>query len=66
MSTTVTYKGGTLTTVNNNTKILETAGTYLEDDITLVDVTESGVDGDNLAYGLSLVGSAIVGSSVVS
>lgn len=66
MSTTVTYKGNTLTTVDNNTKILETAGTYLEDDITLVDVTESGVDGDNLAYGLSLVGSAIVGSSVVS
>lgn len=25
-----------------------------------------GVDGDNLAYGLSLVGSAIVGTSVVS
>lgn len=25
-----------------------------------------GVDGDNLAYGLSLVGSAIVGSSIVS
>lgn len=25
-----------------------------------------GVDGDNLAYGLSLVGSAIVGSSVIS
>lgn len=29
-------------------------------------VMEGGVDGDNLAYGLSLVGSAIVGSSVVS
>lgn len=25
-----------------------------------------GIDGDNLGYGLSLVGSAIVGSSVVS
>lgn len=25
-----------------------------------------GVDGDNLAYGLSIVGSAIVGSSVIS
>jgi hypothetical protein len=25
-----------------------------------------GVDGDNLAYGVSLVGSAIVGTSVVS
>ena len=28
--------------------------------------TGGGVDGDNLAYGLSLVGSAIVGSSVIS
>ena len=25
-----------------------------------------GIDGDNLEYGLSLVGSAIVGSSVIS
>lgn len=42
MSTTVTYKGETLTTVNNATKVLETEGTYLEDDITLVDVTGGG------------------------
>lgn len=33
---------------------------------TLGTATGGGVDGDNLAYGLSLVGSAIVGSSVVS
>ena len=39
MSSTVTYKGNTLTTVSNNTKTLETAGTYLEDDITIVDVS---------------------------
>ena len=39
MSTTVTYKGNTLTTVNNNTKILNTAGKYLEGDISLTDVT---------------------------
>lgn len=37
MSATVTYKGNTLTTVNNETKILETAGTWLEDDITIED-----------------------------
>lgn len=42
MSTTVTYKGETLATVNNNTKVLETEGKYLEDDITLVDVTGGG------------------------
>lgn len=41
MSATVTYKGNTLTTVNNETKILETAGTWLEDDLTIADVTES-------------------------
>ena len=42
MSTTVTYKGETLATVNNATKVLETEGKYLEDDITLVDVTGGG------------------------
>ena len=43
MSTTVTYKGSTLTTVNNQTRVLETGGTWLEDDITLTDVTQSGI-----------------------
>ena len=42
MSTTVTYKGATLTTVSNDTAVLETAGTYLEDDLTLVDVSGGG------------------------
>ena len=42
MSTTVTYKGETLTTVNNATKTLETKGTWLEDDIELTDVSGGG------------------------
>ena len=42
MSTTVTYKGSTLTTVNNSTRTLKTAGKYMEGDVILVDVTESG------------------------
>lgn len=42
MSTTVTYEGSTIATVNNNTKTLQTAGKYLTDDITLVDVSQSG------------------------
>lgn len=42
MSTTVTYEGNTIATVNNNTKTLQTAGKYLTDNITLVDVTQSG------------------------
>ena len=41
MSTTVSYKGSTLTTVNNQTRTLHTAGKWLEGDITLVDTTTS-------------------------
>ena len=43
MSSTVTYKGNTLTTVNNQTRVLNTRGTWLEDDITIVDVTAPSV-----------------------
>ena len=39
MSTTVSYKGNTIATVNNNTKTLTTAGKYLEADVVLTDVT---------------------------
>lgn len=42
MSTTVSYKGSVITTAENNTKVLETANTWLEDDITLVDTTSGG------------------------
>lgn len=42
MSATVTYKGDVLTTVDNQTRTLTTAGKYLEDDITLTDVTSGG------------------------
>ena len=45
MATTVTYKGETLTTVDNATKVLQTAGTWLEDDLTLVDVSGGGGSG---------------------
>lgn len=41
MSTTVTYKGNTIATVNNNTKTLKTSGKYMEDDVTLVDVSQN-------------------------
>lgn len=44
MSTTVTYKGNTIATVENNTKTLTTQGKYLEDNITLTDVSGSDVD----------------------
>lgn len=39
MSTTVTYKGQTLTTVENQTKTLQTAGTWVEGDFTLTDAS---------------------------
>lgn len=45
MSTTVTYKGSTITTVNNQTRVLNTAGKWLEGDITLTDVSSSGGGG---------------------
>lgn len=44
MATTVTYKGQTLATVENQTKTLQTAGTWVEDDFTLTDVTQGGTD----------------------
>ena len=40
MSATITYKGSTLTTVNNETKTLNTQGTYLEGNIIVTDQTE--------------------------
>lgn len=43
MSTTVTYKGSTLTTVDNQTRTLLTSGKYLEDNLTLTDVSSSAV-----------------------
>lgn len=42
MSTTVSYKGATIATVSNNTKTLLTEGKYLEDDLTLTDVSGGG------------------------
>lgn len=42
MSTTVSYKGATIATVSNDTKTLLTEGKYLEDDITLTDVSGGG------------------------
>lgn len=47
MSTTVTYKGETLTTAENQTKTLRTSGKYLEDDLTIVDVTSGGGGGSS-------------------
>lgn len=58
MSTTVTYKGATLTTVDNATVTLETAGKYCEDDFTLTDV--SGGGGVQTAYVDGLEASGIL------
>lgn len=41
MSSTVTYKGSTIASVSNTTKTLETAGKYMEDDVTIVDVSQA-------------------------
>lgn len=44
MSSTVTYKGNTIALISNTTKTLNTKGKYLEDNITVTDVTSSGGD----------------------
>ena len=68
MSTTVTYKGSTLTTAENQTRTLKTAGKYMEGDVIIVDT--SPVNGDLLGYGITdgsipKVGIAKVGSAHV-
>ena len=50
MTTTVSYKGNTIATVDNATKTLTTQGKYLEGNITLTDV--SGSDEDTLVQAL--------------
>ena len=42
MATTVTYKGSVLTTLTNQTKVLNTSGKYMEDDVTIEDVSSGG------------------------
>lgn len=42
MSTTVSYKGSTIATVDNSTKTLKTAGKYMEGDVVLSDVSSGG------------------------
>lgn len=42
MAATITYKGQTLTTAENQTRTLKTAGKYLEDDVVITDVTTGG------------------------
>ena len=41
MSTTINYKGSVLTTVENQTKTLKTAGKYMEGDVAITDTTQS-------------------------
>ena len=45
MSATVTYKGEEIATVENETRVLNTAGTYCEADIEITDVTSGGGGG---------------------
>ena len=44
MSTSVTYKGAEIAALENETKTLKTGGTWLEDDITIEDVTGGGAN----------------------
>lgn len=66
MATTVTYKGATLATVENATKTLQTAGTWVEDDFTLTDVSGGGADTleQMLTYSLTSYSSDISGQLI--
>ena len=44
MASTVIYKGETLTTVNNQTRVLLTSGKYMEDDVTIIDVSSGACE----------------------
>lgn len=68
MATTVTYKGATLTTVDNATKVLQTAGKWCEDDFTLVDVSGGGTGWttDGIATNTEPNGSITLGNSVTN
>lgn len=41
MSTTVTYKGNTIATADNSTAVLHTLGKYMQDDVTITDVSSA-------------------------
>lgn len=60
MSTTVTYKGETLATVSNATKTLTTQGKYLEDNITLTDVSGSAPTLQSKTLNVSSAGTTTV------
>lgn len=65
MSTSITYKGSVIATVDNNIKTLKTAGKYLEADVVLTEIT---TDGDSLSYGnntIPMVGVGTVGQAVI-
>jgi len=70
MATTVTYKGQTLTTVENQTKTLQTAGTWMEGDLTLTDVTQGGGGGEWTTDGIANLtepnGSITISSAVTT
>lgn len=62
--------GATFTDVTDTTAeasdVLAGKYFYGKDGVKTLGTGTGGIDGDNLEYGLSLVGSAIVGSSVIS
>ena len=66
----VIYGGQTLIDISDTTatadKILQGFTAYGADGSKLTGTATGGIDGDNLEYGLAVVGSAIVGSSVIS
>lgn len=51
MSVNITYKNNTLTSFSNGTKILKTAGKYMEDDVIITDSYVAGDEGKVVSNG---------------
>ncbi len=66
----VVYGGTTLLDLTGDTvtadKLMQGYTAHDRTGALITGTATGGIDGDNLGYGLSLVGSAIVGSSVIS
>lgn len=66
MSVTVKYKNNIIATFQDETKILTTAGTWVEDNIEITDTAL--IDGDLLGYGgetIAVVGEGLAGYTIM-
>lgn len=66
MSTTVKYKGNTIATIDNETKRLITKGTWLEDDIEIVDESSGSSDGSSVPPWVTSTETITIGANSIT